>query len=142
MVNHTLVAGNLAQGGAGRLGSSGGDGWGGGVFNDADSTLKLSDSILIFNQAIGGAGGTGGTGGTGLGGGLYNGGDASRGGGASLNKSAIAFNMAKGGAAGSGGSAGIGEGGGVYNNLAQGADISIDLLTVIFANQPDNCFGC
>jgi hypothetical protein len=47
-----------------------------------------------------------------------------------------------GGAAGSGGQAGTALGGGVFNDIFVGATVSIDALTVIFGNKPDNCFGC
>jgi hypothetical protein len=116
--------------------SSGGSGLGGGLYNDAASLITVTASFVTHNLAIGASGSNGGDGGDGLGGGLYNGGKAT------VTESTISRNKAEGGDAGSGGSVGTGEGGGVYNNLAEGADISIDLLTAIFANLPDNCFGC
>ena len=41
-------------------------GFGGGVFNDADSILDLGRSLIFRNRAAGGAGGQG------IGGGIYN----------------------------------------------------------------------
>ncbi len=133
----TLV-GNVARGGAGTAGSDGGMALGGGIVNGL-GTLVVSRTTLIGNEAIGGAAGAGANGGYALGGGFYNMGAAT------LNKSTITRNKAKGGAAGSGGEAGLGIGGGVYNDRVDGATISIDALTWIFANYADlfpDRYGC
>jgi hypothetical protein len=126
--------GNVAQGGAGTPGSDGGSAFGGGIVNGV-GTLTVSRTTLFANQAIGGAGGTNGNGGDGLGGGLFNLGTAT------VIQSIIVGNAAVGGSAGSGGQAGSGLGGGVFNYFFTGATISIDTLTGIFGNKPDDRFG-
>ena len=91
--------------------------------------LALDTVVLTDNQATGSDGVNGGDG---LGGGLYNLGTAT------VVNSLIKRNKAKGGSAGSGGLAGKALGGGVYN----AGSISIDALTVIYGNSPDNRYGC
>jgi CSLREA domain-containing protein len=132
-VTNTLLAGNLAQGGDGGTGGAGGNGQAGGVFNGLGETLTASHTALLFNEAEGGAGGAGANGGNGLGGGLYN--QAT----ASLTESLVAFNEAEGGAAGSGAgtTAGTGSGGGIFNT----GSLSIDALTEIFGNLPNDRVG-
>jgi hypothetical protein len=63
-VTRSILALNVAQGGAG---STGGDGFGGGAYNDANSTLTLERSAVTLNRAIGAE-----PGGQGIGGGIYN----------------------------------------------------------------------
>jgi hypothetical protein len=63
----------LAIGGAGR---NGGNGFGGGVYNDA-GTVSIEHTRIIANQVLGGDGGDGGTDGQGVGGGAYFGSDGS-----------------------------------------------------------------
>jgi hypothetical protein len=70
-VSNTLVAGNLAQGGAGGTGGAGGDGLGGGVYNDTNETMTVTRSLIVANRARGGEG-QGGSNGLGKGGGVYN----------------------------------------------------------------------
>jgi len=60
---------NLALGGDG---ADGGDGLGGGVYNDHSSFLTLRASTVTKNHANGGDAGAGGTNGQGVGGGVYN----------------------------------------------------------------------
>ena len=134
-VTDCRFADNLAQGGAGAAGGAGGDGTAGGIFNGL-GTFTLSGGTLMDNQAIGGAGGTGANGGPGWGGGFFNAGTAT------VIQSRITGNEVEGGTAGSGGLPGPALGGGVYNAVELGATISIDALTVIFGNKPDDCFGC
>jgi hypothetical protein len=62
--------GNLAIGGAGAVGGTGGDGLGGGIYNDDRSSLEVHGSTITDNQATGGAAGSG-SAGSGVGGGLY-----------------------------------------------------------------------
>ena len=50
---------------------NGGNGWGGGLYNGASSTLTLTDATVQFNFAVGGSG-RGGSDGEGIGGGVYN----------------------------------------------------------------------
>jgi hypothetical protein len=59
--------------GACGFGGEGGDGQGGGIFQDgnAHSTLTLLGDTIDKNHAIGGAAGLGGSDGEGMGGGLY-----------------------------------------------------------------------
>jgi len=63
-VTSSVLAFNRAQGGSGQ---PGGNGLGGGVFNDADSSLTLLKSAVTENRAVGGQ-----TGGKRIGGGVYN----------------------------------------------------------------------
>jgi hypothetical protein len=51
---------------------SGGNGLGGGLYNDAGATLTVSVSTIKRNSADGGAAGAGGSDGQGVGGGVYN----------------------------------------------------------------------
>jgi hypothetical protein len=51
--------------------ASGGDGLGGGIYEDALSILTLTGVTVEYNLAIGGAAGLGGSDGQGIGGGLY-----------------------------------------------------------------------
>ena len=129
-----MLVDNLAQGGAGGAGGNGGMAMGGGIANTV-TTLVVSGTTLMANQAVGGAGGSGG--GVALGGGLFNGNAPGKIGTAILAETTFTGNKAEGGAAGSGGSPGVGVGGGVYN----GGEISIDALTLIFGNAPDDWFG-
>jgi hypothetical protein len=62
---------NKAIGGAGRHGGNGGAGLGGGLYNDASSTLTLTRATADHNFAIGGSSGCGGSEGDGIGGGVY-----------------------------------------------------------------------
>ena len=70
-VSNCTVTGNEAIGGAGGSGANGGNGFGGGAYNDGQSTLTILGSTITDNQAIGGAAGVGGIAGLGEGGGLY-----------------------------------------------------------------------
>jgi hypothetical protein len=63
-LSNSILALNSAQGGAG---SPGGNGLGGGAYNDEHSTLTLEKSSVTLNRANGGA-----HGGQGIGGGIYN----------------------------------------------------------------------
>ena len=68
---------NLALGGNGADGGNGGNGYGGGVYNEAGafdvaSSLRLERSTVTKNHANGGEGSTGGSDGEGSGGGGYN----------------------------------------------------------------------
>ena len=63
-VNNSVVALNRAQGGTG---DPGGDGLGGGAYNDASSTLTFKRTTVTGNRADGAA-----TDGEGIGGGVYN----------------------------------------------------------------------
>jgi hypothetical protein len=67
-----MVAANLAEGGTGAPGANGGNGYGGGVFNDMGATTTVLTSVITLNQADGGEGGAGGSDGQGVGGGVYN----------------------------------------------------------------------
>jgi hypothetical protein len=77
-LNNCTLAGNQAVGGAG---GTGGNGVGGGLFNDGLSiwptnagtpaTLTVTGSTIIENSTTGGAAGAGGTVGQGIGGGVY-----------------------------------------------------------------------
>jgi CSLREA domain-containing protein len=126
-VTASSITHNHAIGAAGSNGGNGGDGLGGGFYNAGTATVTASSTT--HNHAIGGAGGSnGGNGGDGLGGGLYNAGTAN------LIHSIIAFNHAASGEAGFGGMDGTGDGGGIFNAGA----LSIDALTVIFGNHPND----
>lgn len=63
-VTKSILALNVAQGGAG---TPGGNGFGGGAYNDKDSTLTLQKSTVTENRANGAQ-----SGGQGIGGGIYN----------------------------------------------------------------------
>ena len=65
------MSGNQAIGGAGGSGANGGNGFGGGLYNDGQSSLEVRGSTVSGNSAIGGAAGSGGSAGLGEGGGLY-----------------------------------------------------------------------
>ena len=54
-----------------RLGTNGGDAWGGGVSVLAGSSAAIDDTLIMLNAALGGSAGTGGASGQGLGGGLF-----------------------------------------------------------------------
>jgi hypothetical protein len=45
---------------------------GGGIYNDAGSTLTVSASLILLNEVRRGRGGPGGSDGQGIGGGVYN----------------------------------------------------------------------
>jgi hypothetical protein len=96
--------GRSAVGGAGQAGGAGGSALGGGIFNQAGSSLTASALMVTNNQAIGGSGGTGGGGGFGIAanGGNDNGGVGQGG-------------LGGGGAGGAGGSGGAAQGGGLFN---------------------------
>jgi CSLREA domain-containing protein len=114
-VTASSISYNLAIGASGSNGGNGGDGLGGGFYNAGTATV--TDSSITHNHAIGGDGGNGGDG---LGGGLYNAGTAN------LIDSIIAFNHASGGDA---------HGGGIFK---AGGTLTIDALTEIFGNHPDD----
>jgi hypothetical protein len=63
-VAKSIVTLNVAQGGSG---SPGGNGFGGGAFNDEESTLTFEKSAVTLNRAFGAE-----SGGEGVGGGVYN----------------------------------------------------------------------
>ena len=65
-IEDSLVADNLAQGGSRASGGTGGNGLGGGLYNDTGAELALVRSLVFANRARGGPGGEG------IGGGLYN----------------------------------------------------------------------
>jgi hypothetical protein len=65
------ITANQAVGSAGGPGANGGNGFGGGLYNDGQSTLTILGSSIAGNQADGGADGSGSTGSLGDGGGLY-----------------------------------------------------------------------
>ena len=74
-LSNSLLLSNVAQGGAG---AAGGNGLGGGIYNDgpvgpfAASQVTLDDTLVFFNEAEGGAASAGGAQGEGVGGGIYN----------------------------------------------------------------------
>jgi hypothetical protein len=68
----SICIGNQAIGGAGGLGSNGGDAWGGGVSILTGSTADVTTSVFVANLAEGGEKGHGGADGQGVGGGVYN----------------------------------------------------------------------
>jgi hypothetical protein len=70
-VSICTLSGNSATGGAGGAGQNGGDGLGGGLYNDGTSTLTVTQSTVTGNSATGGAAGSGGSAGQGIGGGAY-----------------------------------------------------------------------
>jgi hypothetical protein len=67
----SLMVSNLAQGGAGGIGASGGNGFGGGAFVGMSTTLNVAQSFIAGNDANGGRGSGGGKSGLGEGGGVY-----------------------------------------------------------------------
>ena len=159
-VTNATFLGNLAQGGEGSgsgAGGAGGNGAGGVVYNDAFSTLVLSNGLLSLNAARGGDGGPGGStgaggdGGDGLGGAVYNAGPASGPAGPlpaaalALTDTLIIGNLAHGGDAAEGdpdGSSGQGSGGGI--DLASGGTATLR-KTVVAGNHAstsnDNIYG-
>ena len=66
-VSASTLQKNLAVGGDATNGGRGGDGFGGGAFNDGTSSLTLTNSLVTDNHANGG-----GPDGQGIGGGVYN----------------------------------------------------------------------
>ena len=54
-----------------RVGGSGGDGLGGGIFNDQGATATVTTSVIRANMAQGGLAGSGGSVGQGIGGGIF-----------------------------------------------------------------------
>jgi hypothetical protein len=70
-VSSTILDHNKARGGDGGVGATGGDGDGGGLYNDSRSTISLTGATLEYNLALGGEGGSGGSDGDGIGGGVY-----------------------------------------------------------------------
>jgi hypothetical protein len=135
-VSDSLFMDNQALGSDGGTGQSGGEGLGGGIFNDAGSNfpVTLSNCTLSGNQATGGAGGAGATGGNGFGGGLYNDGTSTL----SVTGSIINANQATGG----GGSPdGGGYGGGFYVDLAAILSLDADTLLHTERNEPDDISG-
>ena len=66
-ITDSAVTHNLARGGRSGAGANGGNGLGGGLFNDTISTLTITDAQVTHNFAIGGFGGLG----RGVGGGVY-----------------------------------------------------------------------
>ena len=145
-ISDDTITHNHADGGVGGITGAGGNGLGGGVFNDAASThssnagvptiLRVSNATLARNMALGGDGEV--SGGDGFGGGLYTGGNTS------IAATIIAGNHANGGDGGAGGSDGEGIGGGVYAVYAQGAFELVN-LTLIRNNHAstsdDDIFG-
>jgi len=69
-IDHCMLLGNQAIGGAG---PTGGIGQGGGIANSNGGVLTVSNSLIALNQAIGGTSYSG-NGGDGVGGGIFNGG--------------------------------------------------------------------
>jgi len=63
-VDHDRAVGGEAE--------NGGNGLGGGIYEDAHSTLTLKGVTVEHNRAIGGEGDDGGNDGQGIGGGVYN----------------------------------------------------------------------
>ena len=77
VLSDTALLLNQAQGGASEAGGNGGNGLGGGIFNDGLSPfgvpdLTLSQCLVALNEADGGTAGEGGSDGQGVGGGVYN----------------------------------------------------------------------
>ena len=69
-VSGCTLTGNQATG-AGGPGANGGDGFGGVIYNNGQSTLTVLGTTIAGNQADGGAAGAGSTAGLGNGGGVY-----------------------------------------------------------------------
>ncbi len=137
-----VLVDNEAIGGAGAVG---GVGRGGAISNAGGPTLTIggistaiSDSLFFGNGAQGGDGSAG-NGGNGLGGGLFSDKTAVL----TVTGSTVTGNEADGGAGAAGFSDGKGQGGGAY--FAPGADVCIDLETVIIGNHAsttnDDVFG-
>src|SRR5262245_61775884 len=124
VVSHSTVSDNQA------LGSEGGDGRGGGIFNAPGAVLTVTNSVFSANQAVGGNGGPGLTGGRGDGGGIYNL-DATL----TVSHSTFTGNQALGGAGGPGAAGGTGSGGAIANFGVTGlAFLSVSQST-LSANQ-------
>ncbi|MFO0843655.1 MAG: right-handed parallel beta-helix repeat-containing protein [Gemmataceae bacterium] len=109
-LSHCLIFGNQALGGAGGVGSGGGWGLGGGIFDSGTTTLI--QTMISCNQAIGGAGGAGGQGGEGMGGGIF----LQWGSNFTLDHCVVVGNLARGGAGGAGGDGGSAKGGAIYSD--------------------------
>jgi hypothetical protein len=71
IVSNCTFTNNQPAGGGGGADGNGGNGIGGGLYNDGQSSLTVRGSNLTANEASGGAAGTGGNTGQGRGGGLY-----------------------------------------------------------------------
>ncbi len=56
-VTNSVITGNLAQGGSGAAGDTGGIASGGGINNDATFTATITNCVVLGNKAVGGAGG-------------------------------------------------------------------------------------
>jgi autotransporter family porin len=116
-ISNSVIAGNIAQGGAMTTNPGpGGDGIGGGISNSPGAAMVMSNCIVSANSAVGGHGGAGANtslsgaqGGFGFGGGV----DTSRGSSASISGSWITGNSAIGSAGGAGNNGGNGYGGGL-----------------------------
>lgn len=125
-ISGSTLTHNRAQGSDGDTAGDGGNGFGGGLYNEAASThplnlgaptvLTVRDSRLAYNVARGGDGAAGGDG---LGGGLWNGGNAS------IFDTDISHNRAIGGDGANGGN---GYGGGAFNEAA--GSLRLDGCTV------------
>ncbi len=110
-VTNCILFGNVAQGGDTESGP-GGNGIGGGIENAYNSTLTVSNSLIVGNEAIAGRGGPGTSpvlAGVGMGGGI----DDSAYSSATISDSIIAGNLALGGTGGPGNDGGAGLGGGI-----------------------------
>jgi hypothetical protein len=139
-IDHCMILGNQASGGAG---PTGGIGQGGGIANSNGGVLTVSNSLIALNQASGGASYSG-IGGDGVGGGIFNGGPVPVGAPSlTLERCLVVFNRAEGGAASAGGFAGLGIGGGLY--ITPGGLASAEPWTIIFGNgastSDDDVFG-
>ena len=132
-VSSSSFIGNQALGGDGASGQSGGDGLGGGIFNDAGSAspVNLSNCMLSGNQAAGGAGASGGNG---FGGGLYNDGTSTL----AVSGSTVTANQATGG---QGSPDGVGYGGGFYIDLDAFLSLDADTLLHTENNEPNDISG-
>ena len=76
IVSDCTINDNRAGGGEGEPGGNGGNGLGGGIYNDGSaafgvSSLTITGSTITHNRAIGGEGEDGGGDGQGIGGGCY-----------------------------------------------------------------------
>ena len=56
-VTNSVITGNLAQGGSGAAGNSGGIASGGGINNDASSSTTIANGFIASNKVVGGVGG-------------------------------------------------------------------------------------
>ncbi|MGF1583582.1 MAG: hypothetical protein ACFCD0_30050, partial [Gemmataceae bacterium] len=123
-IEDSLIANNLAIGGGGANFEDdeaviGGDGQGGGIFNQSSLTVKFV--AILGNRAEGGDGEVGGNG---QGGGIYN----ANGGTISLHFTSTKWNRANGGD-GDSGPDGKGQGGGLFDD---GDDFDLDLFSVMW----------